>query len=91
MLLCAPISWQYIKSYKIVLIFQDYHGGFITRGGTLAGLAINYKPENNGGVIEFTFLPIDGNNPLIINRRDKHIQIKDIDSAGGSGKRRRTN
>ena len=91
-LLCAPISWQYIKSYKIVLIFQNYHGGFITRGGTLAGLAVNYEREINGGVlIEFTFLPVDGNNPLIKNGRDNDIQIKDIDSAGRSSKRRRTN
>ena len=65
----------------MVLIFQTYFGGFITRGGTLAGLAFKYQSLRDGNEpITLAFLPVDGNHPLIRNLGDMNIQIKDIDS-----------
>ena len=74
-----------MKFYNIVSIFQTYLGGFITRGGTLAGLAFKYqKVRNANDPIKFYFLPVDGNHPLMRYLKNDGIQIKDIDSSGSS-------
>ena len=66
-------------------MFQTYLVGFITRRGTLAGLAFSYQLDRNGNEpVTFDFLPIDGNIPLIRNFINQGIQIIDIDSTGPS-------
>ena len=84
-MLYAPIRWECIKFYNIVSIFQIYHGGFITRGGTLAGLAFKLqRKEHSKQPDRLYFLTVDGNHPLIRNSGDKDIQIIDIDSSQSS-------
>ena len=71
-------------------MFQNYFGGFITRKGTLAGLAYKHEPaENTANWRTFFFLPVNGNSTFIKNLNDNKIKIIDIDSIEGNYKRKR--
>ena len=67
-------------------------GGFITRGGILTGLLYKHQPtESIDKTIEVYFLPVDGNNTLIKDFKNKGIKIIDMEWAGSSNKRKRNN
>ena len=73
-------------------IFQEYFGGFITRGRMLTGLLYKHQPiESICQTIDVYFLPVDGNNTLIKDSENEGIKIIDIDSAGSSSKRKWNN
>ena len=89
-LIYACIRLYYVKHYKIALIFQKYLGGFISHEGILIGLLFKHQPIRNiGQTIEVSFLPVDGNNKLIKDSKDKGIKIIDIHLARSSNKRKR--
>ena len=79
--------WQWIKSYKIFSLFQNFRGGFLTRRGTLAGIVSKIIPSiNNQRLLEIRIRPINGNNNLFKNLDDDEIQIKNIDPTEGSSR-----